>query len=479
VAAVTSVDGVALAEALGMETTAEGIEYMDQLELIRRLRVSHVQGWVYSEALTSADLKDRLKDGNWSITPSGPATQRSTRQAVYRKIGLIHGNLYQSAIAKNVSETGALIEAAESIPVGATMIVDLGSGNLSYASVVRVTGKQFAVKFDEELIDDGAGGLKTARRASQYALASLGLPEPGGGPKILIDGQGPFGIEQVGDRLGLVRGTPRQPQAPIKSLRWESATPAPAAPTLQELSKHYLDSIAEDESALERAKPAIADYILPRFGGLRIAEMDGTEIRSWISSLNSDSDSEGEAIAARVEKLITRMFGLAVELRLVEADQNPLRTSIRRTRSGATYASVSIREACELLVAAKENSNRQLKFILSLLMLTGARIREILTMRWSDLDFDTGIWRIPVAPGAAPREINLSPATSGLLRMASIVDGSPYVLPNPSTKRPYRTLTQSWEAVKTRVMLQHLDLDDLRNCEFDESEWDSLTAILE
>jgi EAL domain-containing protein (putative c-di-GMP-specific phosphodiesterase class I) len=43
---------VALAEALGMETTAEGIEYMDQLALIRGLRVSHVQGWVYSKALT-------------------------------------------------------------------------------------------------------------------------------------------------------------------------------------------------------------------------------------------------------------------------------------------------------------------------------------------------------------------------------------------------------------------------------------------
>ena len=34
-----------------METTAEGIEYMDQLYLMRRLKVSHVQGWVYSKAL--------------------------------------------------------------------------------------------------------------------------------------------------------------------------------------------------------------------------------------------------------------------------------------------------------------------------------------------------------------------------------------------------------------------------------------------
>ncbi len=39
---------VALAEALDMETTAEGIESLDQLDLIRKLNVSHVQGYVRS-----------------------------------------------------------------------------------------------------------------------------------------------------------------------------------------------------------------------------------------------------------------------------------------------------------------------------------------------------------------------------------------------------------------------------------------------
>src|SRR3546814_2068810 len=40
---------VALAEALEMETTAEGIESLDQLDLIRGLHVSHVPGNIYSK----------------------------------------------------------------------------------------------------------------------------------------------------------------------------------------------------------------------------------------------------------------------------------------------------------------------------------------------------------------------------------------------------------------------------------------------
>src|SRR3546814_4078917 len=47
---------VALAEALEMETTAEGIESLDQLDLIRGLNVSHVPGYIYSKPVPQAGL---------------------------------------------------------------------------------------------------------------------------------------------------------------------------------------------------------------------------------------------------------------------------------------------------------------------------------------------------------------------------------------------------------------------------------------
>src|SRR3546814_5190669 len=47
---------VGLATALGMETTAEGVETHDDLALIRRLGCSHVQGYIYGRPM---DLEDR------------------------------------------------------------------------------------------------------------------------------------------------------------------------------------------------------------------------------------------------------------------------------------------------------------------------------------------------------------------------------------------------------------------------------------
>ena len=64
---------VALAEALEMETTAEGIESLDQLELIRKLNVSHVQGYIYAKPLTLADASARLQTGLTAIA-IGPET---------------------------------------------------------------------------------------------------------------------------------------------------------------------------------------------------------------------------------------------------------------------------------------------------------------------------------------------------------------------------------------------------------------------
>ena len=72
-----------------METTAEGIETLDQLSLIRDLRVSHVQGYIYSQPVNNETLLANCSVGDWTIEPTGPAVQRSDRYAMFRKIAAI------------------------------------------------------------------------------------------------------------------------------------------------------------------------------------------------------------------------------------------------------------------------------------------------------------------------------------------------------------------------------------------------------
>ncbi len=167
---------VALAEALGMETTAEGIESLDQLDLIRSLHVSHVQGYVYSQPVANEVLLERCESGDWEITPAGPAVQRSDRLSMYRRIGAIHEDHCYNVVLRNLSVSGAMIEGIIDVPLGTKFVLDFGDGQLAVSTVVRSMGTQQGLEFEERLVNDGNGGLCTNRRVSPYMMAAAGMP---------------------------------------------------------------------------------------------------------------------------------------------------------------------------------------------------------------------------------------------------------------------------------------------------------------
>lgn len=163
---------VALAQALNMETTAEGIESLDQLELIRKLNVSHIQGFCYSKAVTNEELCANFSKGEWQIEPSGPAKQRNERFSMFRKIQVVHDNHKYPVVVRNLSVSGALIEGMLDVPIGTRFVVDFGEGQLALATVRRSHKHQQGLQFDEKLVSDGNGGLCTSRRVSPLMIAA-------------------------------------------------------------------------------------------------------------------------------------------------------------------------------------------------------------------------------------------------------------------------------------------------------------------
>jgi diguanylate cyclase (GGDEF)-like protein len=166
---------VALAEALDMETTAEGIETLDQLELIHALNVSHVQGYVYSKAVANEELHRKFEADEWVITPSGPAKQRNDRLSMFRKVRVIHHNHCYSVVVRNLSVSGALIEGLLDVPVGTKFVIDFGEGQLAVSTVKRSKKHQQGVEFEQRMVSDGNGGLCTSHRVSPYLIAAAGL----------------------------------------------------------------------------------------------------------------------------------------------------------------------------------------------------------------------------------------------------------------------------------------------------------------
>lgn len=167
---------VNLAEALNIETTAEGIEAQDELAAMQRLGVRQIQGYIYAVAVPAEDVAEALASGTWVIDPEGPSKYRPERRTVLRKVGLIHEDHRYEVMMRNLSRTGCMVEGLVDVPVGTPFVVDFGEGQLAVAVVRRSAGAAQGLEFEQQLVDDGAGGLCTRNRVSPYALAQAGLP---------------------------------------------------------------------------------------------------------------------------------------------------------------------------------------------------------------------------------------------------------------------------------------------------------------
>ena len=115
---------VSLAEALDMETIAEGAETHDELELIRSLGCSHVQGYIYSKPLLAEEARPLLEDGAGPMKADGYKSSRPSRRKMLRTVSVIHDDHSYDAQIRNISGSGALIIGLWNVPIGTEFVVE-------------------------------------------------------------------------------------------------------------------------------------------------------------------------------------------------------------------------------------------------------------------------------------------------------------------------------------------------------------------
>ena len=155
---------VSLAEALGMETTAEGVETLDELDLVRMLGCSHVQGFIYEKPLDYAAATERLMSGMTAIA-KGPRAARSTRHTMLRKIVLDHAGQHYHGTIRNISATGAMVEGLWNVPPGTIFRIVLSEGGVVTATARWCQEDRMGVEFATPLELD-AGRLAVLTQAT-------------------------------------------------------------------------------------------------------------------------------------------------------------------------------------------------------------------------------------------------------------------------------------------------------------------------
>ena len=139
---------VSLAESLGMDTTAEGAETMDELELIRSLGCSHIQGYIFSKPMSAAEIEKELGSVDEVVQVNGFQHSRAARTSMLRNAHLKNGGYSIPVRVRNVSATGVQIEISNPIPVGTSVILDIGLSTELLCTTRWAAGGRMGLSFN-------------------------------------------------------------------------------------------------------------------------------------------------------------------------------------------------------------------------------------------------------------------------------------------------------------------------------------------
>ena len=240
--------------------------------------------------------------------------------------------------------------------------------------------------------------------------------------------------------------------------------------TVAELADRFLR-----EYVAVRCKPwtmityrgALDLWILPALGWMQVGAVTHAHVSALHYRLRDIPYRANQVVA-----ILNRLFSLAELWGLRREGTHPCR-SIRKYREHHRERFLSEEEFRRLgrvleEVEAGEGRKRgrslgvPVAAAIRLLILTGCRRNEILTLEWEDVDLEAGELRLRDSK-TGPRVVPLSTAAVSVLAALPRVPGNPWVITGAKPGGRLSNLNEHWLRIRERAGLEGVRLHDLRH----------------
>jgi integrase len=225
--------------------------------------------------------------------------------------------------------------------------------------------------------------------------------------------------------------------------------------------ERYLPYIKGYKRSWESDDSYLRNHLLPTFGGRHLDTITQMEVIAYHQAQRAAGYAP--ATANRLVILLRYMYNLARKWKLPGAEVNPAVGVTLFEENNQRERYLTAEEAQRLFQALQDSANPQLGYIVPLLLLTGCRKRELLDARWEDFDLEQRRWRIPLSKSGKARHVPLSDRVLRVLAQVPRWEGCPYVVPNPKTRKPYRSIFYSWDTARKQAGMPELRMHDLRH----------------
>jgi integrase len=332
-----------------------------------------------------------------------------------------------------------------------------------------------------ELLDGTIGGLSVRVFPSGEASWSFRYrPQYGGGYRRVTMGRFP----------DVLVSEARKKAAALRTKVYEGDDPAVEkkvkrqAKTVAELAEQYL----EDHIKIKKKPSTYGLYKIYRNHAVaRLGTRKGFSItRADINSLHREIGATKTATANRVVDFLSGMFNYCAKEGVLPEGFNPTRGiemfgEKNRERFLTNEELARLGEALRVAETeglpwpeskagekkhARKPENRKTKLspwtvaAFRLLILTGCRLREILHLRWDDVDLERGFFNLPDSKTGKRAVVLNAPAIAVLNGLEHVGD---YVIFGESRDRPRADLKKPWDLVRAFAGLDGVRIHDLRH----------------
>ena len=235
-------------------------------------------------------------------------------------------------------------------------------------------------------------------------------------------------------------------------------------PTVAELAERYLSEHVEVRYKTETVKAmhrVFYKYILPEFGTGPAQALQCEQVAALHERLHRTPRT-----ANLIVDTLSQMFKRAEAWRMVPEETNPCPGVVRykrrpRERFLTEAEFTRLGRVMNEMEARGEVSSHAAAAI-RLLMLTGCRRNEIVTLGWDEVDLERKELRLRDTK-TGPRTVPLSPAAVRVLSKRPRVPGNPWVIPGGNDGEYLKFIQDPWCKVRAKANLEDVRLHDLRH----------------
>ncbi len=227
------------------------------------------------------------------------------------------------------------------------------------------------------------------------------------------------------------------------------------------VDEQYLPYVKTYKKTWDTDVSLLKNHLLPRFGHRLMDAIHRPDIVKMHHERRAAGAAPGSA--NRLLILMRYIFNLALRWETPGIKTNPCHQVPLMPENNKRERYLSDAEAQRLAQAVCASSSPMLRYIIPMLLLTGARKREVLDARWQDFDLARRLWRIPTPKSGKARHVPLSDGAMALLACIPQVAGCPYPFANPATGKPYVAIFYPWDTARRRAGLADVRLHDLRH----------------